>query len=90
LKEEALDLNLVENSLWKRLCTCRKTDHVMMIMMMITNDCRSEVFFSFRCQRRKNWGGCVKFTTEKGNKNYDTLCMKFIFFIHNLVVKSVC
>jgi hypothetical protein len=27
LKEEALDLGVCENSLWKRLWTCRKTDY---------------------------------------------------------------
>ena len=27
LKEEALDLQYVESSLWKRLWTCRKTDY---------------------------------------------------------------
>jgi hypothetical protein len=27
LKEEALDLGVCENSLWKRLWTCHKTDY---------------------------------------------------------------
>ena len=27
LKEEALDLTILESSLWKRLWTCRKTDY---------------------------------------------------------------
>jgi hypothetical protein len=44
LKEEALDINL-ENSIWKRLRTCRKTDY----RKMRPTICREMIYLKFIC-----------------------------------------